>query len=110
MPLLLIIVAAVLTLPASVAAWEQRVLMNEDRFVEVGNEVLSKDAVQRELAKAISQDISSSIDSQSIPGIGPLGSLIPNDPVVRDVTNLLGSLLGAPTTTPSTPNRPSNPA
>jgi hypothetical protein len=103
--LVLVLVAAFLTLPASLAAWEQRTLMNEDRFVQMGNDVLSKDPVQRILAREISEDISSTIDQEIIPGIGSIGSLVPqNDPIVKELTSLLGSVLGAPTAVPSKPN------
>jgi hypothetical protein len=61
--LILAIVAAVLTLPASVAVWEQRALISEDGFVALGNDVLANEAVQQELAAGITEDIGGGSDS-----------------------------------------------
>ena len=44
-------------MPASFAAWNQRVLLNQDKFVSLGNDVLSKPEVQRELALQLSKEI-----------------------------------------------------
>jgi hypothetical protein len=61
--LLLAVIAALLTLPASLALWEQRALIDEQGFVARGNETLANEAVQRELAAGISEDLSLGGDS-----------------------------------------------
>jgi len=88
--LLLIVIAGLLTFPAALAAWEQRVLMNEDGFVNLGNEVLKQDAVQEALATEVAQGVAMVLG----PGLlGGANSLL-GAPLGNDLTNLLGSLLG----------------
>jgi pSer/pThr/pTyr-binding forkhead associated (FHA) protein len=57
--LVLLAIAVALTLPASFAVWNQRVLFNQDKFVSLGNKALSKPAVQNELALQLSKEIDS---------------------------------------------------
>jgi hypothetical protein len=54
---LLILLGSLLTFPASLAVWEQRVLMDEERFVAVGRDVLEQDAVQSALAQRIAAEV-----------------------------------------------------
>jgi len=54
---ILLIVAALLTFPATLAVWEQRVLMDEAQFQQLGNEVLAKENVQTALATRISDEV-----------------------------------------------------
>jgi hypothetical protein len=51
-----ILIGALLTFPASLALWEQRVLMNEERFVALGKEVLQRDAVQDALTDRVAAE------------------------------------------------------
>lgn len=55
--LILAIVGALLTIPASFAVWEQREILDQGRFVALGNEALSRQAVQDELAQSLSDDL-----------------------------------------------------
>ncbi len=55
----LLVLAALLSFPTAVAAWQQNTIMNHDGFLKLGNAVLSKDAVQRELARELSNVIGS---------------------------------------------------
>ena len=88
--LLLIMIAALLTFPAALAAWEQRVLMNEDGFVDLGNEVLKQDAVQEALATEVADGVASVLGPGLLGGANSLlGASLGND-----LTSLLGSLLG----------------
>jgi hypothetical protein len=52
----LILIGAFLTFPASLAWWEQRVLMDEERFVSVGNDLLEREAIQDALANRIATE------------------------------------------------------
>jgi hypothetical protein len=61
--LVLAVVAALLTLPGSVALWEQRSLIDEQGFVDLGNKVLANEAVQQELAAGITEDVAPGGDS-----------------------------------------------
>jgi hypothetical protein len=54
--LLLLLIGAGLTFPASVALWEQRVLMDEQRFIALGDEVLAEEPVQRLLTERIADE------------------------------------------------------
>ena len=56
---MLLAIAVALTLPALFAVWNQRVLLNQDKFVSLGNKALSKPAVQNELASQLSKEIDS---------------------------------------------------
>lgn len=53
---LLILIGAVLTLPASVAVWEQRVLTNRDAFIELGQEAFKDPAIQDRLTERITEE------------------------------------------------------
>ncbi|MPZ49659.1 MAG: hypothetical protein GEU75_10260 [Dehalococcoidia bacterium] len=53
---LFIVAGAALSFPASVAVWEQRVLMDEDEFVSVGQDVLRGQAVQSRLTDRVAQE------------------------------------------------------
>ncbi len=54
---LLILAGFVLTFPAVLAGWEQRVLMNQDRFVSLGTEILQDEAVQSAVSDAAAQQV-----------------------------------------------------
>ncbi len=54
---ILAIVGALLTIPASFAVWQQREIFDEARFVALGNEALSRQAVQDELAQSLADDL-----------------------------------------------------
>jgi hypothetical protein len=89
--IVLLLAAGALTLPAALAAWEQRVLTNEGRFIELGNKVLSKDPVQQELADALTDDFITLVG----PGLlSAAGLNLGQDPVVKEITSLLDSLIG----------------
>src|SRR5687767_1053576 len=88
--LLLLLVGGALSLPAAVAAWEQRVLTNEGRFIELGNEVLTKDAVQQKIADVLTEDVMTLVGQ----GLGGVGQLFGQDSSLRELTGLLDSLLG----------------
>jgi hypothetical protein len=122
---MLILLAVALSIPAALSTWEQRVLLNRSQFISVGNKVLSKDAVQQELARQLTDSaggfldggISSGADQilQGLAGTGGLGSVV--DSVLgpgaskapqtgskqsgQSIDSVLGSLLG-----PSTPGKP----
>lgn len=53
----LVIIGALLCFPASVALWEQRTLASEERFVELGRDIIDEDAVQSAIAKAIADQV-----------------------------------------------------
>jgi hypothetical protein len=53
---LLVLIGALLTFPASAAVWEQRVLMDQDAFVGLGQEILQQPAVQERLSQRITED------------------------------------------------------
>jgi hypothetical protein len=53
---LLLLIAAALTFPASAAFWEQRVLMDEQQFIALGDEVLAEQEVQRLLTQRITDE------------------------------------------------------
>lgn len=96
--LLLIVVAGLLTFPASMAAWEGRVLISQDGFVSMGNKVLSRPEIQQELANEITKETSGLV--------GGTGGLLGSIPGANEITGLLGSILGSPSkpTTPAKPN------
>ena len=54
--LVFIVTAGLFTFPASLAFWEQRVLMNEERFITLGHEALERDEVQLALARRIAAE------------------------------------------------------
>lgn len=88
---LLLALAVLLTFPAALAVWQERVLMDEQRFVATGNDVLQEPAVQREIARSISDEIANARDTTLESGISQLlgGSS-------RDLTNILNALGGTP--------------
>lgn len=53
----LILFAVLLTFPATLAAWEQRVLMNEDRFLGLSQNILSVAAVQEQIARRVQEKV-----------------------------------------------------
>jgi hypothetical protein len=53
---LLVLIGALLTFPASAAVWEQRVLMDQDAFVGLGQDILRDPAVQERLTERIDAD------------------------------------------------------
>ncbi len=53
---LLVLIGALLTFPASAAVWEQRVLTDREAFVELGQEILDDPAVQDRLVERITED------------------------------------------------------
>ena len=53
---LLILLGALLTIPSSLAFWEQRVLMDEERFVQLARDILGQEAVQERLAHRIGDE------------------------------------------------------
>jgi hypothetical protein len=55
--IILVIVATALTFPATLAVWQQRVLMDTPSFVDVGNDVLSRDAVKDALAGRLASEV-----------------------------------------------------
>jgi hypothetical protein len=78
---LLVLLGALLTFPASLAVWEQRVLMDEDRFVAMGNDVLAEEPVQDAIASRI-------VDAIQAGGADPL--------ILRVVVNgVVGQLPGS---------------
>jgi hypothetical protein len=54
---LLVLVATALTFPATLAVWQQRVIMDRTSFVALSNDVLEKDAVQVALAERLATDV-----------------------------------------------------
>lgn len=53
---LLILLGALLTFPSSLAFWEQRVLMDEERFVRMTQDILGQPAVQDRIAQRIGEE------------------------------------------------------
>jgi hypothetical protein len=70
-----VLIGAVLTVPASLAFWEQRVLTDRDGFVELGQDVFEKPAVQQQIASRIVADTEeiAAANGYSIPS-GPAGN------------------------------------
>src|SRR3989304_6260785 len=50
---LLILLGALPPIPSSLAFWEQRVLMDEERFVQLARDILGQEAVQERLGAPI---------------------------------------------------------
>lgn len=63
---LLIFIGAVLTFPASLAVWEQRVIADRDGFVELGQEILRNDAVQDRLTERILADTTTVLEANGL--------------------------------------------
>jgi hypothetical protein len=51
-----VLIGAALTFPASAALWEQRILMDEDEFVSIGQEVFRQPDVQAELTDRVADE------------------------------------------------------
>jgi hypothetical protein len=75
LPIALLVIAALLSFPSGVAAWQQSNIMSRTGFEKIGNKVLSKDAVQIELARELSNVIGSTDDLLNGLQIGDLGQL-----------------------------------
>lgn len=74
---LLILIGAVLTVPASIAVWEQRVLTDREEFIKVGQDVLAEPAVQERLTERVTEEITAIARSNDIdlPG-GPISGAL----------------------------------
>ncbi len=74
---LFILIGALLTFPAAIAIWEQRVLTDRDAFIEVGQDVLAVDAVQDRLTEEITSEIEdvAAANGIDLPTTGIAGAL-----------------------------------
>jgi hypothetical protein len=63
---LLILVGAVLTFPASLAVWEQRVIADRDGFVNLGQEIFEDQAVQDRLTEQIIEDTNTVLEANGL--------------------------------------------
>lgn len=82
---LLLLCAGLLSFPAAAAAWEQRVLMNQDSFVTAGNDVLRREPVQQELATHLTNEITGLTGRSLLIDAGQLAVRPFVLPVVRDL-------------------------
>lgn len=95
--LVLILIGAALTFPAAVAYWERNELIDEQRFVDVGNDVLERDEVQAAIARKLSDEVRSETNAPSI-ATDPIASRVvrglPNSTASDDALRLAyGALL-----------------
>ena len=86
---IMLLLAAVLTLPAGIAFWQDRTLNNEERFISVGNDVLRKESVQRELARGLTADLGIVPSTSG----SPLGQIVGNNPELGSLLDRLGGAL-----------------
>src|SRR6266508_1259205 len=52
-----VLVAGVLSFPASAALWERRVLMDQDEFVRLGQDILKREPVQQALGERVEREV-----------------------------------------------------
>src|SRR3954447_25740413 len=92
---MLLLVAALASFPAVLAAWEQRVLMNESHFISLGEDVFKKPAVQSALTARVDTEVvgiatnagadPTIASSVSKPIVTKLVSELPESPIGRSV-------------------------
>ncbi len=92
---LLILAGGLATFPAAVALWQQRVLMDEERFVAAAEDVLREDAVQEALAQRIAKEVVGLLPPAAVASPALTDDLV--QPRAREVIERLleGSLLDA---------------
>jgi hypothetical protein len=82
----LLVLGALLSIPASLAVWQDRAVLDEDRFVATANEALADDAVQQALAQHMTDEVLARLDVQSIiagrPDLAALQAVLPT--AIRD--------------------------
>src|SRR5581483_1882994 len=77
----LLVLGALLSVPASLAVWQDRAVLNEDRFVTTAEEALADDAVQQALAQRMTHEVLTRLDVQSTianrPDLAALQAILP---------------------------------
>lgn len=89
---LLILIGAVLTIPASIAVWEQRVLTNREEFIKVGQDVLAEPAVQDRLTERVSEEITELARANNIEMPGPITGAIARNQITNLTREVVESL------------------
>ncbi|HZP25455.1 MAG TPA: hypothetical protein VFB90_00215 [Dehalococcoidia bacterium] len=77
----LLVLGALLSVPASLAVWQDRAVLNEDHFVTTAEEALADDAVQQALAQRMTHEVLTRLDVQSTianrPDLAALQAILP---------------------------------
>lgn len=98
--LLLIILAAVLTIPALVGHWGQRTVIDSDRYIDTVGPLIDQPEVQQALAETVTAQVVAKVDTENqIDTL--LGNLFPNAgftdqlaaPIAAGINSLIGELV-----------------
>ena len=98
--LLLIILAAVLTIPALVGHWGQRTIVDSERYIQTVGPLIDQPEVQQALAETVTAQVVAKVDTENqIDTL--LGNLFPNAgftdqlaaPIAAGINSLIGELV-----------------